>query len=193
MEAPFSAWLVWNPAPNGRMLVGATDRYRFEVRAHDGSALVVEKHWDPVPVPAEHKEWERRYWVAFQRRGNAPEFTWDGAEIPDHKAAYQGLIPTLSGETWVTRWGASVRLPGSVEDPVEAGHQAAWENPCWSNETIVDVFGADGRYLGEVELPVGFRTAPAPFIRGNQVVAVVEDEAGTIMVKRYRLVQPGDE
>jgi len=191
---PFSARLIWNPAPDGRMLVGVSDRYRFEVHARDGSTLVVEEHWDPVPVPPEHKEWERRYAVAFQRRGNAPEITWDGAEIPDHKTAYTRLIPTLSGETWVARWGASVRLPGCVEDPVEAGQQTAWENPCWSNEEIVDAFDADGRYLGEVEMPPGVRlSAPRLFIDDRLVVAEIESEAGTITVKRYRLVLPGEQ
>ena len=193
-KTPFSAWLVWNPAADGRLLVGATDRYRFEVHAPDGSTLIVEKDWEPVPVPPDHKEWERRSAVASQRRGNAPEFTWDGAEIPDHKAAYTALIPALSGETWVARWGASERLSPCAEDPVEAGQQAAYEKPCWKNEEIVDAFDADGRYLGEVELPQGVRPfAPFLFIDGRMVVAVVEDEAGTIMVKRYRLALPGDE
>jgi len=103
------------------------------------------------------------------------------------------LIPTLSGETWVARWGASVRLPDCVEDPVEAGQQTAWENPCWSNEEIVDAFDADGRYLGEVEMPPGVRlSAPRLFIDDRLVVAEIEDEGGTIMVKRYRLVLSGE-
>jgi len=33
---------------------------------------------------------------------------------------------------------------------------------------------------------------PMPYIRGHDVIAVVEDDAGTIMVKRYRLVLPGE-
>ena len=30
IEAPFSARLLWNPAPGGRLLVGGSDRFRFE-------------------------------------------------------------------------------------------------------------------------------------------------------------------
>jgi hypothetical protein len=32
-----------------------------------------------------------------------------------------------------------------------------------------------------------------PFIRGTELYTTVEDEAGTIMVKGYRLVLPGEE
>jgi hypothetical protein len=57
-------------------------------------------------------------------------------------------------------------------------------------EIIWDVFDRDGRYLGNVEgLPVVSR----PFINGDTVVAVALDDAGTVMVKRYRLVLPGIE
>lgn len=38
--------------------------------------------------------------------------------------------------------------------------------------------------------PVGF-VAATTFIRDDTVIAAVEDEAGTIGVKRYRLVLPG--
>ena len=52
---------------------------------------------------------------------------------------------------------------------------------------------AEGRYLGEVSVPPNFSLEPLPFIGGTDVIARVEDEAGTIMVKRYRLVLPGEE
>jgi hypothetical protein len=58
---------------------------------------------------------------------------------------------------------------------------------------LIDAFGEDGRYLGQIAVPDGFREWPAPFVRGNSVFGVVEDDAGTIMVKRYRLVLPGEE
>ncbi len=42
-------------------------------------------------------------------------------------------------------------------------------------------------------MPEGFRLDPRPWIDGETVIARAEDEAGTIMVKRYRLVLPGEE
>jgi hypothetical protein len=191
--APFSPYRTWEPAPNGRLLVGASDTYRFEVHDPDGSKLIIERFWDPVPVPTQHREWERQFRIASQRRF-VPDFTWDGAEIPDHKAAYVALIGALSGETWVVRQGASVRLAHCADDPNEDGFQAAYERPCWDDEKIVDVFGPDGRYLGGVDLPDGVNpSATTFFIDGRRIVTVVTDNNGVARVKRYRLVPPGEE
>jgi hypothetical protein len=59
----------------------------------------------------------------------------------------------------------------------------------------LDGFEEAGRFLGTVKLPpeVRFSYAVEPFLWGNQMLAVAEDEAGTIMVKRYRLVLPREE
>jgi len=190
--APFSAYRTWQPAPNGRLLVGATDSYRFEAHNQDGSRLVVQRFWQPVPLPAEHREWVRRLRVASQRRF-VPDFAWDGAEIPDHKPAYRELIGALSGETWVVRWGPSVRLPHCGGDPLDDEFQAAYERPCWDDESVVDVFGADGRFLGGVDLPDGVTPSAATFfVDGRHVVTLVDDANGVARVKRYRVVPPGE-
>jgi len=63
---------------------------------------------------------------------------------------------------------------------------------CWRDGTMVDAFDAEGKFLGEVDLPDGFGTSPLPLIRGSEVWARFQDESGTPMVKRYRLVLPGE-
>jgi len=50
--------LPWNPAPEGKLLFRASDQYRFGAHAPDGTKLVFERYWEPVPVPAEHGDWE---------------------------------------------------------------------------------------------------------------------------------------
>jgi hypothetical protein len=193
-EIPFSAWRLWSPVPGGRIVYGASDRYRFEVLDRDGSKLVVERFWDPVPIDPGHREWARRREVAINRAMMQADWSWDGAEMPEHKPAFDGLIPAMSGEIWVLRRGACERLPDGVEDPIEAGWLAAIEDPGWRSQWILDVFAADGRYLGEVEPPTGLAPDGPKFSSdGSTVVAVVEDPEGTIMVKRYRLVLPGEE
>ena len=114
--------------------------------------------------------------------------------MPSTKPAFSELVPTISGDIWVVRQGPGERVPDCVEDPLEAGFEGAVENMCWRDTHIVDAFGEDGRYLGEIERirNVGF-VAATTFVRGNMVVAAIEDHAGTIMVKRYRLVLPGEE
>ena len=138
---------------------------------------------------------QRRYVASLAANGLAeddPDYAWDGAEIPDHKPAYSMLVPALSGETWVVRWGASVPLADCAQDPIDEGYQASAERPCWDNENIVDVFGADGRYLGEVDLPDGV-ALNAFSVDDRRVVTLVQGADEVARVKRYRLVVPGED
>ena len=101
------------------------------------------------------------------------------------------LIAAHDNSFWVVRPGPGERLPECAASATTLAELR--ERPCWRGATIIEAFGSDGRYLGDVEIPDGFRTYPSPALHGDRVVGVVEDEAGTIMVKRYRLVLPGGE
>jgi hypothetical protein len=93
-----------------------------------------------------------------------------------------------------------VRVEDCVEDPL--ADDGAWESTpasgrsCWRNAHIIDVFDAEGRFLGEVETPPGFSWSAyslyglARHIDADRVVVAVEDETGVIRVKRYRLEVP---
>ncbi len=191
-RAPLSGWEVWTPTPWGGAAFQGSDQYRFDIVHRDGSRMVVHRFWDPVPIPEEQREWERQVTVVG-RRGREPEFNWDGAEIPHFKQAITGLTPTLSGEMWVSREGESRRVADCAANPMDEGQRAARERPCWESDILIDAFGEDGRYLGDVQappdaLPVGTRAV----IHDRMVVAVAQDE-GTFKVKRYRLVLPGDD
>jgi len=177
-------------------VAAASDRYRFEVQNSDGTVRVVEREGATSPMPPEHAEWLRLLFTAGMRweaAGPGPDYVWDGAEIPPQKLSFVSMIPSETGETWFARPGPSEKVV-CAGDPIVVGYVAASERPCWRDRVILDVFASDGRYLGDVESPANIRTDRRAFhIRGNQVIAVVEDEAGTIMVKRYRLVLPGEE
>jgi hypothetical protein len=191
---PFSPMFTWNIAYSGAIVAGASDRYRFEVQNSDGSTLVVEHYGEAIPVAAPEAEWYRETLVASLRRiTTSPGWNWDGAEMPATKPAFMELVPTLSGDIWVVRQGLGERLEKCIEDPREFV-QKEFDQPCWRDTWIIDAFGGDGRYLGEIEnLPSAWPFAATTFMRGDMVVAAVEDEMGTIMVKRYRLVLPGEE
>jgi len=188
----FSPRSVWVTAPSGAIITGASDRYHFEVQSADGAVLAVEKYWSPVPVDAEEADWWRRYWVAGFRMEGGEDWTWDGDGMPAVKPAFSTFVPTPSGDVWVSREGPGERVSGCTEDPIEAGIEAASEAPCWRGRPIIDVFDSEGKFLGEVAAPSGMRAYPSTLrIRGDQVVGAFENEAGTIMVKRWRLVPPG--
>ncbi len=187
---PFAPTLRWTVAPNG-IIAGVSDQYRFELHDADGTTTVVHRYWEPVPVHPDHAAWQRKYALA-QIRATVPDWNWQGDEPPDHQPAFDYFIMPVSGEIWVWRPGPSRSLPDCIEEPAE-DPRGARSQPCWRSETILDVFGRDGRYLGQVEPPAGLRPAPSnPYVRGDRLYAVIEDEAGTIMVKRYRLVLPGE-
>lgn len=184
-----AAGFIWAATADGDIVAGASDRYACEVQRADGSELRVEKGWQPIPIPDEHVEYERRRTVAMVRQFEQPGWTWDGAEIPGFQPAFTYLVPTISGETWVVRPGESSRIAECIEDPLAASFGDVRANPCWRTAWIIDAFDADGRFLGDVRVPDGLQ--PFPFylvVKGRVVI----DEPGLVRVKRYRLVLPGE-
>ncbi len=192
IRVPFSPRSGFTIAPSGGIVAWASDRYRFEIQSESGAVIVVEKRWTPVPIAPEEADWHRRLFTSRLRREPIPtEWIWDGAEMPSSKPAFTFINVAASGEIWVVRPGSGERLPDCVEDPLESAYQEAVSAPCWRDRVTFDVFDIEGRYLGEVEPPADLGTNFR--VRNDQVVGVVQDEAGTIMVKRYRLVLPGEE
>jgi hypothetical protein len=94
-----------------------------------------------------------------------------------------------SGRILVVREGPSRRIEPCTEDPQPGDSDFV---PCWESTWIWDMFDADGRYLGEIASP-GYCMSPFPFLDDRRLTMAVTDDAGTIMVKRYRLVLPGEE
>ncbi len=183
-EIPFLPYPLWTLANDASMISGYPDTYAFEREYRDGTVMRIEKNWQPVPVDADEARWYRDRLMAFWRE-LIPEFVWQAADVPGHKRAYLALFPDHDGRVWVVREVAGERLAGCDEDPADLG--AYFERPCWRQPYVMEAFSPDGRYLGSVELPDGLRLDVPPEIRDDIVVAVFEDEAGAIMVKRFRL------
>ena len=192
----FTPAFVFAPLPSGGVVAGINDSYRFEFQHPDGRKLIVEHRSERVRVLPEEWEWWRRVSVATTRVfQQMPDYDWDGAEMPNHKPAYDLFVPSMTGEIWVAREGVSEKIPGCAEDPIALGYEVLETDPCWRADWSFDVFGEDGRYLGSVEpLPGTPQHAfqRRVFVRGDLVVATTQDELGTFSVKRYRLVLPGE-
>jgi len=188
MFTPRSLWVI---APSGAIVTGASDRYYFEIQRADGSVLSVEKYWTPVPVAPEEADWHRHNLIGSVRVAGNSGWTWDGKELPTTKPAFRWLIPTRAGSMWVAREGPGEHLPDCNEDPLTDTTIIGSVIPCWRSTVLLDVFDAEGRYLGDVQVPPGLLASPALLrVRGDQVVGVVEDNRGIIRVKRWRLVPP---
>jgi len=185
---PFSPQEVWALTPRAEMVFGVGNDYRFEVRRPDGTVLEVRKRWQPVPVSDEQREWRRRRTIAIMREF-LPDWIWgDAPDIPDHKPAFDELIPTRSGALWVLRSGPGVPLADCDADAATPEQIDAY--PCWRDTYIVDIFGPDGRFLGSVDAPEDMRFTPRPYIDGDLIIARAEDDNAVNSVKRYRLVRP---
>ena len=91
---------------------------------------------------------------------------------------------------WVLRELEGEPLDGCDPSPKEL--EGYMLRPCWQQPFVLDGFGADGRFLGALDLPEEMRTDVLPYIRDDLMLAVSEDRTGTVMVKRYLLVAPRD-
>ncbi len=193
-DVPFWPMPVFAMSPSGAVFRGAGDAYRFTVQRQDGRELRVERRVAPAMLADAEAAWHRAQVGEYVRQAD-PGWEWEGPEIPAVKPAFGAFVPALSGEVWVQRAGAGYEDTDC--EPYAYGLEAP--ETCWKDTRIVDAFAADGRYLGAVDVPDGLRLFetwgriwPWPYIHDEMVVGVVEDQAGTIMVKRYRLVLPGE-
>lgn len=191
--APFSPEHVWALSPDGSLIVGVSSEYAFEIRHDDGSITRVVRDTAPVAVLDVEAEWHRKAILSswgWSPEGERVNLDWN-EEIPDTKPAFRRFVPAASGEIWVYREGPATPIPDCSVGPIGRSGQARIPPPCHETTYIVDAFEASGRYLGEVDIPEGFRlVAPLPFVRDDIIVAVVEDESGLERVKRFRLVTP---
>lgn len=186
---PFAARRVWTFGYDETLVVGTSDRYEFQMIGPNGSKTVVSRYWEPAPVTEDEVDYWRRMTTAALSW--AEDLNWDGKNIPDHKPAYRAILPSTSGEWWLVREGfvapsACTATPSEMLRVLETDPYAYPE--CLFGEMIIDVFDRAGRYLGTVD-DFPFRHLNAS-IRGDSVVGVVEDDSGTVMVKRFRLLPP---
>jgi hypothetical protein len=196
---PLSPAVIWNVYSQGGIVAGASDRYRFEILRPDGRRTIVEKSWEPVTLTsAEGDHWRRVMDDQVRRLGasSGQDITWDG-RLPATKPAFSRIQVAASGEIWVARENPAVTVPDC--EPAEAydpslsyafhpnGYQPG--GACFIISSTIDVFGDDGRFLGSVHTQ---QLHPYSFIRDDTWVTPVESPDGTIMVKRYRLVVPGE-
>ncbi len=197
VSPPFVPRRVWAISAQGSIVIGAGDRYRFEMHRADGTVMMIEKAWNPVRVDSSEAAWSRDL-LQTSVAGSTELKGWDpDSSLPSHKPAFEQIVPDGSGRIWVFRAGPGIHLPGCNQNPTTA--REFREEPCWIDSVLVDVFDDQGKYLGPVEIPEEFSglhpavIRPRPFLRDDIMIAAVEDELGVIRVKRYRLVLPGEE
>lgn len=180
---PFAHQRAWAVGPDGLLAVGEAVDYAFWTRSLDGSETRIDRGIEPVKVDPREAAWYRNRITDFWR-AKVPDFVW-AADIPATKRAYVALIHDHSGRLWVLRELAGEPLAGCDPNPAEL--EGYMLSPCWQQPFVLDGFASDGRFLGALDLPAEMRTDILPYIRDDLMLAVSEDQDGTVMVKRYRL------
>jgi hypothetical protein len=162
---PFAPGIEWRLSHDGGYWAGLDGEYRlFELAWPSGDTLrTITRDWDPLPVTGEDIERavEERQW--FVDMGGK----MDRSKIPSTKPAFTSFFVDPEDRLWVNR---------VTEDPET-------ENPSW------DLFGADGRFLGTLELPFRLAAYPDPVVRGDILVGLVQDELEVPYVVRARIVR----
>ena len=176
--------------PSGAMAAAVANQYRISVDRPDRTRMIIARPIERIPVSAGEWEWHRRKVVATGRSA-MPSFTWSGEGLPHVHPVFTAIFADRSRRIWVLRSARMRRVTDCTEDPLD--EPAGMAVPCFAREDVADVFDEEsGKLLAEVEFPsavleVDFSVL---FIQGDAVYTAIEDETGTIMVKRYRLVLP---
>ena len=190
LPVPYAPGVATAFAPSGAVVGGTGDSYGFSIWNPDGSRILVERYWDPVPVPPGERDYLESLYTKRMRRYNSG-FSWNGPPVPDHKPAFLRFLPDYGNRVLVSRDGPSEYVEGCDEDPSQEQVNNNQYEPCYPSTRTWDMFDLDGDYLGEIRGPIG-QTVYQVFARGSTVLLAVEDEAGVIRVKRYGLVLPDE-
>ncbi len=181
MGVPFSPAESWEFSPLGYFVHFVSTRYAVELLRPGRPVLRIEKAYTPVPVAAAEARAARAR-IERDFRRTVPSWKWTGPPVPDHKPPFRRVILDGEGRIWVL-----LSRPGRErENPAYDPHDPASSATEWVEPVSFDVFTPDGAYLGRVDAPEGFSTAPWPVARGDTVWAVVQDELGVPRVARFR-------
>jgi hypothetical protein len=181
LPVPWSPSEQWTWHHDGYFVTGNSSAYRILVR-RKGAPLLIERVLTPVPIGDEERAQETARVTAGMRWLDS-SWQWNAEPIPRNKPAFARILAARDGRLWVLRLGAAIKLASAERDDngVEIGY---------GETRSVDVFEADGTYLGSAAVPPEVEFSPAPVIRGDRLWAVVRAESGEMRVMRYRLQIP---
>jgi hypothetical protein len=171
---------IWDADPDGRILTGMNDGWRFEVWSADGTLSRI------ITRPSERKLVTERDKQVFKdairdlaRQQGAPpqavEALLQQYEFADYFPAFVSLALGPNGSIWVQNFRSGDELAGEGEtfDVQDMG------SPEWG------VFDAEGRYLGTVTFPGRYQPIRA---MGDRFYGVARDELDVQSLKVYRVI-----
>lgn len=171
---------IWDADPDGRILTGMNDGWRFQVWAPDGSlARVVTRPFEPKPITERDIRVVKNALLdQFRQLGAPPEVAQAAVSrmsFADHYPAFVSVALGPQGSIWVQHFRTGDELVGEGEtfDIQDLG------STDWS------VFDGEGRYLGTVTFPGKYQPIRA---LGDRFYGVARDELDVQSLKVYRVV-----
>ena len=181
---PFSPDWYWTVHPTGHFLSALSTAYQINLEQDDGM-LRIERNHTPVAVPDDERDRHEQRIVGRMRQVDAG-WSWDGADISDHKPPFRGLRAGNDGRIWVRLWTEARQVANEEHDPANPESSPF----TWVEPLRYDVFEADGTYLGAVVPPEGFSPSAPPVFGRSFVWAVERGDLGVQRVVRYRIALP---
>lgn len=162
VSVPFAPMQQWRIDPEGFVWIAVTHQYRLTRYRFDGTVdRIVERPVRPQPVTAEQRQKILDNYRGFRQSGGRI----DESRIPRTHPVIMHFFVADDGHLWV--------VPFHGRDPV------------------IDVFGPDSRYLGQVSNPARLLPSPVPAIRGDWMAGVGVDADGVQSVQLLRIEKPG--
>jgi hypothetical protein len=182
-SVPFSPREYWTVLPDGTIIFGLSERYRWERWEPDGTVLAVERLVDGAPVHPGEATGERDRITRNFRRVD-PSWRWRNEEIPSVKPAYREIVSGADGSVWLRRHTEAVEEDNPDWDPnlPEGPPRTHWVEP-----VVYDVFDAEGRYLGPVRFPDGYVSGRKDRLALDGVLTVVTHDFGHEQVVLFHL------
>ncbi len=155
---PFAGARLWTIGARDDFWLADTDRYEIRNQRLDGGPdRLVQRVFNPVPVSTVERDAALADLAGFEAAGGR----LDHSRIPTTKPALRGFFIDAENQLW-------------VQPAVPAGSPGT-----------VDVFDADGRFLGSLEFPPS--EDPRPKVRRDHVIGVIHDALDVQQVVVYRI------
>ena len=159
---PFTPSVRWQLTRQGDFWTIHTGTYELFRQAAKGDTIrVVTKPFETVPVTGAEKDSALARLKWFTDQGGKV----DRSRIPDIKPAVEWFRVAEDGYLWVNAVQA------------DTGAQ----------RRVFEIFDRDGRYLGDVRLPFPLMSYPAPILRRDRLIGVIQDDAGVPYIVRARI------
>jgi hypothetical protein len=172
---------MWTTDGRGRLIAGNNSEYRVRVHGPDGTLqrVVSRPHTRRPITEGDQADFRRVVAAAWEQGGMPPqaqEMMMAALRFAEWYPAYANLLGGPDGTLWVQ----SVQTPETVRELGATFDFQDLGGPAW------DVFDADGRFLGVVEMPLRF----TPMLwKDDHVYGVQRDDLDVQYVARLGIVR----